>query len=131
MSYLVDSDVIIRLLAARQPTVAAVQRLAHQRLAVSLITVGEVYEGAFRTSNPHEHLRTFRILFRTFDIVNLNDSIMERFAETRADLRRRGQIIPDFDLILCATALEHDLTLLSYNLRHLQRVPGLRVHSPS
>lgn len=131
MSYLVDSDVIITLLAARQPTVAAIQRLAHQRLTVSLITVGEVYEGAYRTSNPHEHLRAFRILFRTFDILNLNDSIMERFAEIRADLRRRGQRIPDFDLILCATALEHDLTLLSYNVRHLQRVPGLRVHSPS
>jgi len=130
MPYLVDADVIIQLLAARQPTIAAMRRLAHEGFAVSLVTVGEIYEGAFRTSNPHEHLNTFRTLVRTYETVNLNDATMERFAELRADLRRRGQLIPDFDLILCATALVWDWTLLSYNVRHLQRVPGLRVHSP-
>jgi predicted nucleic acid-binding protein len=122
--------VIIQLLAAHQPTVMAMRRLVYDRLAVSLVTVGEVYDGAFRFSNPREHLLTYRMLFRSFEIVNLSDGIMERFAELRFNLRRTGQMIPDFDLVLCATAIEHDLTLLTYNLRHMRRVPNLRVHSP-
>lgn len=130
MPYLVDSDVIIQLLAARQPTVMAMRRLVYDRLAVSLVTVAEVYDGAFRFSNPREHLLTYRVLFRSFELVNLSDEIVERFAELRFDLRRRGLLIPDFDLILCATALQRDWTLLTYNLRHFQRIPGLRVHSP-
>lgn len=130
MPYLLDADVIIQILLAREQTVAAVDRLASEGLVVSLITIGEVYEGAFRASNPHEHLRTFRTLLRPYRVINLSDGIMERFAELRFNLRRSGQMIPDFDLVLCATALEHDLTLLTYNLRHMRRIPGLRVHSP-
>jgi predicted nucleic acid-binding protein len=51
---------------------------------------------------------------------------MERFAETRAYLRKRGEGIPDFDLLIAATALHHDLTLLTFNLRHFGRVPDLK-----
>jgi tRNA(fMet)-specific endonuclease VapC len=56
---------------------------------------------------------------------------MERFAETRAYLRRRGQRIADFDLLIAATALHHDLTLLTFNLRHFERVPDLKLYQPS
>jgi predicted nucleic acid-binding protein len=42
---------------------------------------------------------------------------MERFAAIRAHLRRRGELIPDFDLLLAATALHYDLTVLTANLR--------------
>ena len=55
---------------------------------------------------------------------------MERFAEIRALLRRRGEIISDFDIIIGATALHYDLTVLTFNLRHLQRIPELRVYQP-
>jgi predicted nucleic acid-binding protein len=56
---------------------------------------------------------------------------MEHFAETRALLRRRGELIADFDLLIAATALHHDLTLLTFNLRHFERIPELRLYQPS
>jgi len=55
-------------------------------------------------------------------------SIMERFGEIRANLRRRGMLIPDFDLLVGVTALHHELTLLTSNVRHMSRIPGLRVY---
>lgn len=55
---------------------------------------------------------------------------MERFAETRALLRRRGQGLADFDLLIAATALRHDLTLMTFNFRHFERVPGLKLYQP-
>ncbi len=55
---------------------------------------------------------------------------MERFAETRAFLRRRGELISDFDILLGATALHHDLTVLTFNVRHLQRIPDLKLYQP-
>lgn len=59
----------------------------------------------------------------------LDDAIMERFARIRSDLRARGQLIPDLDLAIAATALEHDLTLLTRNARHFSRIPNLRLSS--
>jgi tRNA(fMet)-specific endonuclease VapC len=55
---------------------------------------------------------------------------MERFAGIRADLRRRGQIISDFDILLAATALHYDLTVLSRNIRHFNRIPDLKLYQP-
>jgi hypothetical protein len=57
--------------------------------------------------------------------------IMERFAEARSFLRKHGQLISDFDLLVGATALHHDLTVLTFNLRDFQRIPDLKLYQPS
>jgi tRNA(fMet)-specific endonuclease VapC len=43
----------------------------------------------------------------------------------RAELSRRGQLAPDLDLLIAATAMHYDLTLLTRNVRHFARIPGL------
>jgi predicted nucleic acid-binding protein len=53
--------------------------------------------------------------------------IAERFAWLRSALRRQGMLIPDMDLLIAATALEHDLTLVTRNLSHFSRIPELRL----
>ncbi len=53
---------------------------------------------------------------------------MERFAEIRSLLRRQGEIISDFDILLGATALHYNLTVLTFNVRHLQRIPDLSLY---
>jgi tRNA(fMet)-specific endonuclease VapC len=63
-------------------------------------------------------------------LLTLDDPIMESFAELRAFLRRRGLLIPDFDLLIGATALHYDLTLLTFNCRHFERMPGVRLYQP-
>jgi predicted nucleic acid-binding protein len=72
-----------------------------------------------------------REFLQPFHFLNLNDAIMQQFAALRVDLRRRGQIIPDFDLLLAATALHHDLTILTRNARHFGRISDLTLSQPS
>jgi len=50
-----------------------------------------------------------------------------RYATIRSDLRSKGQLIPDNDLWIAATALAHDLTLATGD-RHFERVPGLKLY---
>lgn len=38
-----------------------------------------------------------------------------------------GNLIPDLDLLIASTALEHALVLLTRNRRHFQRIPQLRL----
>lgn len=130
MPYIIDADFAIQALAGRSPAAAAVRDLSSTGISISFVTLGEIYEGAFNSPNPQPRLDTFRRFLSAFDILNLNDPIMERFAEIRALLRRRGEIISDFDIIIGATALHYDLTVLTFNLRHLQRIPDLRVYQP-
>jgi len=58
----------------------------------------------------------------------LNRAILERFGVLRGDLSRRGLTIGDFDLLIAATALHHDLTLVTRNRRHFSRIPSLRLY---
>jgi tRNA(fMet)-specific endonuclease VapC len=128
MTYIVDADWVINALTGYRNAAPVLTRLAPQGIAVSAVTVAEIYEGVFKSSNPAEHLRLYRGLLQPFRRLPVIDAIAERFAEIRAFLRRRGQTISDFDTLLAATALEHDLTVLTYNLDDFKRIPDLRLY---
>lgn len=103
-------------------------QIAGDVIYVSWVTVGEVIEVAFNTPNPQAYLGTVRRYLLPFERAGVNESIIERFAEIRAFLRRRGQMISDLDILLAATALDRDLTVLTFNLRHFERIPDLRIY---
>jgi tRNA(fMet)-specific endonuclease VapC len=129
--FLLDTDWILQSLGDRQPALDTLDQLAGSRIFVSYITVGEIYEPAFNSVNPQAHLVNFRQFLSSYHILTLSDPIMERFAELRAYLRRRGQLISDFDLLIGATALHHELTLLTFNRRDFERIPDLKLYRPS
>lgn len=128
--YLLDTDWVIQALARRGPALDLLGTLAGATIYVSYVSLDELYEGAYRSSNPGAHLAAFRRFLVAYPPLNLSDSLMERFAETRADLRRRGQGIADMDLLIAATALHNDLTLLTFNISHFGRIPHLRLYQP-
>ncbi len=111
MRYLVDTDYLIDAIGQVTGPTSTLIRLSPQGLAVSIVSVGEIYEGAFGFSPPEVALASYRTFLRTYAVLPLTDSIMERFAGNRAALRRRGRSIPDLDLLIAATALDQDLTL--------------------
>ncbi len=96
-----------------------------------MVSFGEVYEGAYLFPDPEPHLHTFRRFPAGFMVLGLTEDIMAVFARTRAQLRQQGNLIPDMDLLIAATALHHDLTLMTRNLRHFQRIPHLKLYQPS
>lgn len=121
MIYLLDTSWIIQLLVGHSPTVRFHKRIHPDKIAVSYITVGEMYDVAFAYANPHVHISSFRQFLAPFTLLNLNDPVMERFAGIRSLLRRRGELISDFDILIGATALHNDLAFLTYNTRQQPR----------
>lgn len=122
---------MLQALGRREPASRTLYLLSDGQIHVSIVSVGELYDGAFAFANPQAHLAGFRAFLNPYQILDLDDAIMERFAEIRAFLRRQGQLIPDFDILIAATALHHNLTLLTFNLRHFQRIPDLAIYRPA
>jgi tRNA(fMet)-specific endonuclease VapC len=54
---------------------------------------------------------------------------METFAEIKADLQNQGNVIDDMDLLIAATALTMNYTLVTNNERHFSRIPGLQIEN--
>lgn len=125
MSYLLDSDVVARALKGRQRDIDLVKELSSQDLFISLITYGEIYEGIYFGRDPKQNEKIFQQFLRTVDVLPLTKLIMRHFAHVRGQLRRAGNLIPDNDLLIGATALQYKLILVTYNKKHFQRIPGL------
>ena len=70
-----------------------------------------------------------RDLLISVDVISIDDEICRVFATERGRLRSAGNLIGDFDLLIGATAIRHDLTLLTNNRRHFERMDGLRIVS--
>lgn len=128
--YLLDSDWVIQAISRRQPATRILDHLATSRIHVSYVTAGELCERAFWSAHPQAYVLGYQHFLSAYGMLGLTHQIMARFAELRFYLRRRGQLILDFDLVIAATALQYDLTLLTFNLRHFQRIPDLRLYEP-
>jgi tRNA(fMet)-specific endonuclease VapC len=126
MKYLVDSDWVVDYLAGKQQAVSLLTSVWPDGIAISLITLGEIYEGIYYGRDPQRSEAVFRQFLRSVDILPLHRSIMQRFARIRGDLRQRGQLIGDPDILIATTALYYDLILLTRNKKHYQRIPLLK-----
>jgi predicted nucleic acid-binding protein len=62
-------------------------------------------------------------------ILGIDEEICRRFGQLCGTLRSAGKLVGDFDLLVAASALRHDLTLLTNNRRHFERIEGLRIES--
>jgi predicted nucleic acid-binding protein len=132
VTYLLDTDWAIDFLRGTQPAVGVVTRLrTTDTLAISVISVGEHYDGAHRRSDTPAEIRGIRRFLRTLWVLGVDEPIARRFAAIRAGLSLAGQTVADLDLLIAATAIDNRIPLLTRNLRHYARIPGLRIYDPT
>ena len=95
----------------------------------SAVTVGELYKGAFRSEARERHLVNIdqRVL-AAITVLPYDVATARVFGQFRAELERRGMIVADADLQIAATAIHHDLELVTGNFKHFERIPGIRLH---
>lgn len=130
MKYLVDSDWVIDALVSIPTAITPLRHLTSDGIAVSMLTFGELYEGAYGSQNPQAEVARIQQFLSGYPVINLSDAIMDQFAKTRSQLRSQGQMIPDLDLMIGVTAVVHNLTVLTRNVRHFGRIPGLTLYRP-
>jgi predicted nucleic acid-binding protein len=117
-------------LNGREPAVQLLSSLADQGVAISIVTYAELYEGIQQSSRRAEREQQLKEVTATLDVLPIDLEVAHHFGQIRADLRRRGQPIPDLDVLIAATALRNDLTLITRDA-HFRRVPGIRLQAQS
>jgi predicted nucleic acid-binding protein len=113
MPYLIDSHVVIDHVADVPEASQLLERLAQDKIAISIITYMEAFQGVARSPHPKEAQAKFRAFAKSIPVLPLSLVVAERCARLRETLRTQNKRVNSraLDLIIAATALEYDLTL--------------------
>lgn len=94
------------------------------------VTIGEVYHGLMRASNRTRLLALFEdVLLPRATILTFDFSAAKKYGEIRSFLESQGTPLAHADLQIAAVALSMNMTLITGNLKHFQRVPELAVEN--
>lgn len=129
ISFLVDTDWVIDHFNGVKAVTGRLQELLEQGLALSIVSVAELWEGVHFSKDPARSEAMLAEFVSGTVVLGIDDEICKRFGQLRGSLRGVGRLLGDFDLLIAASALRHDLTLLTNNRKHFERVEGLRIQS--
>jgi tRNA(fMet)-specific endonuclease VapC len=125
-TYLLDTCTCIALIKKKPHVIEHIRQVGIDECKVSDITLAELYFGAFK-SERKEHFED------VIDIMNLFEQYpikaLRKYGEIRWELEKQGLRIGDMDIFIAATALEENLILVTGNVKHFERIPGLKIEN--
>lgn len=125
--FLLDTDTVIYILKGHPTVEQNLQRHPHDPIKLSVITLMELYYGAYKSQRVTSNLAKIRAMESSLEILPVSQEIVEIFGMEKARLEGRGTPLEDFDLVLGCVALAHNLTLVTNNVKHFKKIGSLRV----
>ncbi len=122
-----DTCVCIALIKQVPSVVEHIRKVGVSECKISDLTIGELYFGAFK-SGRKEHFDDVIEIDKLFEQYPTTYSMRE-YGDVRWQLERMGKRIDSIDLLIGVTALHEDLTLVTGNVKHFERIPGLRIEN--
>lgn len=96
-------------------------------IAISTIVLYELRTGIAKSEQPARRLGQLQALVGAVTLLPFAEEEAQAAAEIRAVLEKKGTPIGPYDVLIAATALANQATLITRNLREFRRVPGLQV----
>ena len=131
MRCLLDSNVVSTFLWGRNPNVrqkGLAYLTQHKQFTFSLLTRFEVVRGLTYAGSIAK-LHQFEAECRKHEVLPVNEAVIGVACGLWSDLKRSGQLIPDVDILIAATALLHSLPIVTRNVRHFSRFPNLIIEN--
>lgn len=134
MSYLLDTNVISELVRAKphNPVIEWFKTIPDEALYLSVLTLGEIRKGVEKLSDlrRQEKLRLWLEieLPQWFEnrILPIDAHVADRWGRLQSDMKKP---LPAIDSLIAATALHHDLRIVTRNVQDFQ-YPGLEIICP-
>lgn len=130
MKYILDTNAVSAMMKGEPNVLGRIRKLNRSALLLPQPVIAEIAYGIERLprSKRRQALQErFDWILRELPRAPWTDAVSAKFGIIKAALERRGQRIEDIDAAIAAHALAEDATLVTANVRHLARVPGVKV----
>lgn len=126
--YLLDTNICISMLKNQYGVREAVLSHNPSNCFVSEITIAELYYGASKSNNKAARLQDVAFITNHFRVVPIYQSL-PLYGDVKALLEKEGNRIDEFDLLIGTTAVCNDMVMVTDNVKHLGRIPHLKVEN--
>ncbi|TDU67260.1 tRNA(fMet)-specific endonuclease VapC [Prosthecobacter fusiformis] len=124
---LLDTNIVSYLFKRDSRAEAYLPHFQGQRLHLSFMTVAEIYRWPFERNWSEPRKQALELFLRShFTVLRFDNDLAWTWAELVGQ-KMRGQPMSVADSWIAATALQHQMPLVTHNARHFFGVPGLTV----
>jgi tRNA(fMet)-specific endonuclease VapC len=130
LKYLLDTNAVAALMRGEERVVQRLKRITRRDVSIAQPVVAEIEYGIERLPKSKRRdalIATFELLKDELQRMPWSDEVSEAFGRIKATLERRGERLEDFDIAVAAHAVAAGSILVTANIKHLLRVPGLEV----
>jgi len=119
-----DTNIFIDLMKGNEAIAKKLE--SFDEVYLSPVVLVELYFGAYRSANPEKHLRKIAMAIQESKLLTIDGATAEIFVTIKLALFAKGNPIPENDIWIAATSLQHQLPLYT-NDKHFAEVEGIRL----
>ena len=128
MRYMLDTDIASYLIRGDHPEVTTKFTELFEDCVMSSITAAELLYGAKKRNN-RTLTQKVQALCSLMTIISWNEEAANAYAKLRVELETSGTPIGNLDMLIAASAIAEDVTLVTNNTEHFFRIPSLKTEN--
>jgi len=129
LRYLLDTNIVIYVLKRRPIEVLSLFNENASRMAISAITLSELFHGAEKCTRVSDNLVAIEDFCSRLEVLPYGAKAAQHYGAIRAGLEKTGQPIGVNDLHIAAHARSEGLVVVTNNVGEFARVPALQVEN--
>ncbi len=126
--YLLDTNICIYFLKGKYHLNSQLKKIGFRNCCISEVTLAELKYGAECSDRITDNMKMVNDFAKEIVIVPIFNAL-DIYAKEKARLRKTGNLIDDFDILIGATAVANDLILVTENEKHLNRLSKIRIEN--
>jgi tRNA(fMet)-specific endonuclease VapC len=123
---LLDTNIIIELFKGNHSVTTSLE--TQQSVNIPFAVLGELYLGAYRSSNPKKHIKQVNDFLKKCNVLVADDETANNYALIKTELLNKGKPIPENDIWIAAIAKQHELKLITRD-KHFTEIDGLSIEN--
>ena len=102
------------------------EKAGSENCFISEITIAELKFGVENSQKPEKNRKALNNFLSGIQVIPIFESL-DTYAKEKARLRKAGTPIDDFDLLIGSTAVSYNMTMVTNNLSHFERIKEISI----
>ena len=125
--YCLDTDVIIDFLRNKPAVIEKIKRISSIGISTTYLNVCELYKGVYLAGMPENEISAIGEFLKKIDILDLDERACNLYGRNFALLKRQGNQVQEFDLLIACIAISHKQIMITRNIKHFSNIPDLEL----